>query len=504
MTVGFPRPLVAAGVLASLIWLPVVCLLAERFNIPSGDGILYSLPLSATSNPLRMGVPFLGDFLGYGSAWGHNWPGSMWVKAIFFSILPYSRVADVALLSCFQLLAAWVTAGIVWKACGKTVPSVAAFIVVLSDRLLGLSCMGNRFETIAVAAVLLMFFPAGKTGRGTLPMAALAFLCPALHPYSLVMAGIIAAWHFVIVRKTKPSSPWPACMPSLFFLLGCGATVLWFVAQPVAAGQFTANLEIQRSFYQNWNQVLPGLGNYRLASGIVLWVGAAFVSLLWFAGWPSAARDHAGRFLTPVLFLSVVVIHTATRCENFHYLAFGSPFALIMLCATTGWIWNEGPRSLRFLSAAGLAGLAALHALLLPVRLLQFKKAGMPDIGASFSQVLDELPPGKTVHIPHPMWAAAVGDKRHTIRWFTFPIASRKHKRETYEKSTYENAKPGDILIIDNGGAGQPDRFGLYPTFATNPPDPLRWKHLKDHKQMFQGSIAWGIDLSVYEYRGAH
>jgi hypothetical protein len=495
------KSVITAGLLVSLIWLFAVCLLAERFNIPSADGILYSLPFAGAANPFHLGIPYLENFDGYGAAWGHNWPGAMWVKALFFGVIPYSRLADVAVLSIFQLLAAWVSAVVVWNAAGSKIwPAAAAFLVILSDRLLMLSCAGNRFESIAVAVVLLLFALAGGTGRTGWLLAAIAFICPTLHPYSLVMGGIIVAWHFLAVRNPAGNLQWSATLPLFCYFLGSLTAAGWVLIQPEAVEQFAANLALQQTFYQSWNSVIPALANYRLSAGIVLWGAALILSVMWFAGWPQAARRYEKRFLAPILFLTVVIVHTVTRCENFHYLAFGSPFAVIMLCITTGWLWDQH-RVLRFLSVSALAGLTALHALLLPVRLLQFQRAGMPNLAGTFSSVLESLPAGRGVFIPHPMWAAAISDKSHVIRWFTFPIASPPSTRERYELTAYSKAKPGDFLIIENGGAGQEDRFGLYPTFATNPPDPGRWRHVKDHKQLFDGSSVWGIDLTVYEFR---
>jgi hypothetical protein len=172
----------------------------------------------------------------------------------------------------------------------------------------------------------------------------------------------------------------------------------------------------------------------------------------------------------------------------------------MMVCIAATRLVACMPPPIRWIPAVSIASITLLHASILPHRLLQFWKAGMPDMHQTYSNVLRALPPGSTVFIPHSLWPAATEDNAHNIRWFTFPIASRKEVRENYEHLAYANVKPGDILVIENSGAGKPDRFGLYPTFKTTPPDPAHWRHLRTHRQIFAGAIPWGIDLSIYEF----
>ena len=239
-------PTIAALTLVSAIWLGIVCILAERFNVPSADGILYSLPLAHAKHPFDLGVPYLNDFEGYGSSWGHQWPGSMWLRALVFMILPYSRVADVAVLSLFQLLTAFTAAGLVFRATAKVIPSLAALVMILSDRLLLLACAGNRFESLAVAVVLLLFANTvtdfsrhHRSWRWLMLLA--AFLCPTLHPYGLALGGLILGYEFLAIRSQPDRSrvEWIARFSA--FVLGCAALVLWFLAQPEAWKQFAAN-----------------------------------------------------------------------------------------------------------------------------------------------------------------------------------------------------------------------------------------------------------------------
>jgi hypothetical protein len=496
--------------LISLVWLAVVCVLGERFRVPSGDGIMYSLPFAVAKNPFDLGIPFLDDFQGYGSSWGHNWPGSMWVKGIIFMVLPYSRMMDVMILSLFQLLAAMLTGLMILKACGKMPIALAAFAIILSDRLLLLTCSGNRFESIALAAVLVLYSQAPSLSPQPVLRRCLgafaAFLCPVLHPYALVLAGIIIAHDFLATGKKDITALKEPALRLMAFLLGCMLLAGWFVLDAGAWHQFSTNVKLQKSFYTHWDSVLAGLSNYRMHSGLILWSLGLICVFMTASGCAKSLNetlpplDSRFRLLGPLLLIATIIVHTLTRCENYYYLVFGTPFAVITAFSALSRVSACMPPPVRWMPLAGIAAVTLLHATILPHRLFQFWKAGMPDLGQACSDVLNGLPHDKTVFIPHPLWAAACEKGKPAIRWFTFPVVSSRMTREAYEKLTYADAKPGDILIIENSSARQPDKFGNFPTFATTPPDPERWRHLSDRRWMFSGSSPWGIDLSLYEF----
>lgn len=506
------RAIISALIASSLVWLFAVSVLAHRFNVPSADGILYSLPFATAKHPFDFGIPFLDDFDGYGSHWGHHWPGTMWLRGLIFTILPYSRVADVAVLSCFQWLGAFTAACLVWRVTARLFPSLAVLVIVLSDRLLLLACAGNRIEAPAVAATLLMVAATlRQAGSGSRhwnwigPLA--AFFCAASHPYSLALGGVILVLNLAAARRYQNVALRHWLALAIGFALGCAATAIWFLAEPAALHQFRVNMDLQKSFYNNRASVWTGLSNYRLQAGVLLWGMGLIAALAFIARFPrrqsKPGEDPLERLMgcSAILLIAVLAIHTFTRCENFHYLAFGSPFAAILACVFLFHTRRFLPSRLSWMSACAVAMLAFPHALMLPHRLFQFNKAGRPDLHAAYQAILDSVPRGNTIYISHNLWPAAVGDRSHTIRWFTFPIASKWSTRNRYEQLAYSHAKPGDILIVDQGSSGQPDRFGLFPTFDTHPPDPARWKHLRDHQLMFPGAIPWGINLSVFEYR---
>ena len=516
----FPRRLtgIVCFVVVALVWLALTVTLASRFNIPSGDGIMYSLPLASARGPFDLGIPFLDDFHGYGSHWGHQWPGGMWLRGALFSLLPYSREADLVVLSLFQLLAATAAAGAVRTATGKLGIAAGVWVLLLSDRLLLLACAGNRLEPLAVAMVVgwfaLVFGQHQPLAPGRMWLARVAaFLSPTLHPYSVALGLLIAAFDLVDCRRqglpVRESVVRAGC-----FLLGCIATISWFAFQPEALRQFTANAALQKSFYQNWNAVIAGLGSYRLGGGIFLWGSALVTGAALACGAmrlpKSDVRTGAYRFLAPALLLAVIGIHTLLRCENPTYLAFGTPFAAIIIGSFLGGLGSAPSPSNAFAKLAriipvALAGVILIsHLSILPFRVVQFVRAGYPDVRSEFASLLAGLPPDRTVYIPHPMWAAASVEKERRIRWFTFPVASPQAVRKEYEELAYSQAKPGDLLVVDNLGAAGGDRFGLYPTFPLLPPDPARWSPFRAKKHIFPGGAPWGLDVTVYEFIGDH
>jgi hypothetical protein len=530
----------ALGAVIAASWLMLVCLLAERYNIPSGDGILYSLPLALAKHPFDLGIPFLNNFDGYGCWWGHHWPGAMWLRGVIFFALPYSRTADVAVLSLFQLLTAATAAGVVWTATRKLWPVAATVLLILSDRLLLLACAGNRFESIAVAVVLLWFancvtgLDHRHAGWRWL-MRAIALLCPTLHPYGLALGLVILGFDCLGARRQGAVASQEAWVRLAAFALGCLAVAGWFGTQPEALRQFAANLAIQKSFYQNWNAVIAGLGNYRGGGGLVLWGAGLIASGALAVGWRAGAtRSQAAippalRFLAPALFVTVIAIHAVTRCENFHYLAFGTPFAVIMVGVVAARIagtrrhrgglsaTSESPSparrhalvasptyalALRWLPAVAVWLIVLMHATIIPFRVCQFMRAGCPDLNAGMASVLEGIPANRAVYIPQLLWPAAADDRNHEIRWSTLPLASPRQARQRYEHLAYAKAKPGDVLIVDNTSAAAVDRFGVQPTFPQLPPDPAKWLLLDETKQLFRGAVPWGLDLAIYEFAG--
>ena len=504
----------------SFIWAWVCVMLAERFSIPSADGIMYSLPFAQARHALDLGVPFLQDFRGYGNHWGHHWPGAMWLRGVAFQILPYSRGADLWILYGFQWLVATCTAALVWKRTGSSWRSVAVWVVLLSDRLMLQACAGNRFESVAISAVMLMLFDHMTIHRLSdkltwrVLMCISAAIAASAHPYSLILGGAILGIELWEARKKPRRStdlPWKVSG----YLVGIAACVIWFLWHPVAYQHLLENLALQKSFYRNPFAFWSSLQNYRLFGGLVLWFSGFLVAvglLMRYKrdGSLDQQASHDRRLLVPVAMLALIaVIHVVSQCENFHYLAFGAPLALILIASVGGVPQrrravqqaNSTPFSswARWVSASVLALLVLLHGTIVPFRLFQFAKAGFPNFADDYRNALAQLAEDRTILIPHDFWAAAIQFPRRDVRWFTFPIASKKETRKAYEDLIYPHLKPGDLLILPSANVVIEDRFGVYPTFPIAPPDPQQWKLLSETNRTFSGSMDWSMGHRVYE-----
>jgi len=501
MKVRPPRNALAAGsALLFLGWLVFNALMAVRFSFASGDSVMYALPLAVARHPFDLGIPFIGEFEGYGTHWGHQWPGGMWLRGLLFQVLPYSRLADVVVLHLFIGLAALLTYRLVREAVGLRWPAWLAAALLLSDRNLLLAAAAQRFEPMALACVLVLAVdvlcpPPVRGWRFWVRVA--AFLCPLLHPYALVLGALLLGLGLVAAPGTVRERVVRRAGEGLSFVAGCAAWVLWFALQPEAWRQFVENMALQESFYRNWNTVWAGLTNYRLGGGFLLW-GLALVGAVKLAA--DAARPPLVRLVLPLWFGAVIVLHTVTRCENYHYLTLGSAPAVglaAILAAGLSRRWTTDAR--RWLPAAGLAALLGIHAVIFPYRLLQFQRAGRPDLAAELQAVLAGIPAGRTVFIPPVAWPAAVADPRPGLRFWTFPVVSKRESRARYEAAAYDAAKPGDVLVVDRFTLSMPDPFGMLPVMPMTPPDPERWRRVSSHRRMFQGAVPWGLDLEVYE-----
>ena len=490
---------VLALALVSLGWLAFNAVMAVRFSFASGDSVIYGLPLALARHPFDLGLPFIGDFEGYGSHWGHQWPGGMWLRGLLFQVLPYSRAADVIVLHLFLWLAALLTHRVVRAVTGLNWPAWLAAALVLSDRNLLLAAAAQRFEPMALACVMVLVADAAGAARGrgwrALSVVA-AFLCPLLHPYALVLGALLLGIGLVTTPGNWRERIAAMAGRGFAFAAGCVAWVLWFALQPEAWHQFLENMALQGSFYRNWNTVMAGLTNYRLGGGFVLW-GLALVAALRLA--VDARRKPAERLVLPALFLAVIGLHTATRCENYHYLTLGSAPAAALAAILAAEISRRWTDVRRWLPAAGLAALLAVHAVIFPYRLLQFQRAGRPDLAAELEGVLAAIPEGRRVFIPPVAWPAAAADRRHEIRFWTFPVVSKRETRARYEAAAYAAGKPGDFLVVDRFAASMPDPFGMLPVMPMTPPAEDRWQRVAGHRRMFQGAVPWGLDLEVYE-----
>lgn len=502
----------AAYILISAIWWIVATTVAARWTVLGTDSIMYALPLGVERHPFDLGIPFLGDFESYSHYWGHQWPGALWVRGVIFMVLPFSHASDFAVIAFFQWVAATVCGAMVWRWTRQAWLGLSCALLILSDRIF-LDGANHRAETLAAACLALLCYDLslareaqGRWGRWS---AALAdFLIPSVHPYAMVLGGLLIAGEAAEGWRTDGRIQRRSWVRLALFASGGAALVAWYALQPRALEQLRANIELQKTFSQHWNTVWLGLGNYRLGSGYALWAAAVGAMIfLWTAATPetTARRGReAWRWIFPCWFLTIPFLQTVTRCENFNYLSLACPPAAVLITSAVSALDEQGrlgPRRALMGARVALLALVGLFGLVLPYRALLWWRNGHPDLRSELTAVLAEIPAGATVFIPPSFWDAALMDRRHQFRQWTFSVASTVERRRRYETQAYGMARAGDFLIVDRQLAAGYDRFGVLPTLPLLPPDAQIWSPRFEHVHLFEGAIRWGHDYAIYEHR---
>ncbi len=511
----------AAILLLSFAWLVINVHISTHFRLLNSDSILYGLPLAVSTGPLDLRIPFIGDFETYGRAWGHQWPGAMWVRASLFAAVPFSRDLDIGFLLICQWLSAFLAGWMVWKCIGIRTLAVCAALLVLSDRLIMTGVELHRFEALAGLSIMMLLSSAWRADLLTPGMWLVlgcsgAFLAPATHPYTgplaLVVLGALALKAFWF-RECRCRD---ALLMGFFFLIGLAALFVWFYLQPAALEQYLRNVELQKSFSINYNPgnynvVWQQLVDYRFQTGRILWSLSLIAAIGLFFGRPKNVQLLPGfsflRFALPGLLGGVIFLHTVTRCNNHSYLTLGNA-AAGMILATYGGTLVKAPRA--FLRMTGIAAsvvfvmIAVTWATITPYRVYQYARAGFPDLERYVDDILREIPADRKVYLSPPFWDAATRlDLPHEYRLWTFAIASSEERRARYEDWAYSDLKPGDILLVDRLALRLGDKWGFLPTKKVLPPDNRYWKKKKTLKRLFTGGASdFGYDFEVYEYTG--
>ncbi len=495
------------------IWIVSTAFLIVRFRTPDTDSVMYGLPLAFARGPFSLYVPMLGDFPPYSSTWGHQWPGSMWLRGTLFAWIPFERWIDASLMLVMQFAAAFLAGKLVWSLTRGVAVSVAATLIVLSDRLIIAGLALSRFEALVVLALVALLLAlvktAGKDARTSggyrrwLAVSFLgAFVAACSHPFGMaVAAGLagLACIDWVVFHRRYAVT---ALVPAAGFLLGVIALAAYYTALPEAFGQLQRNLSLQNSFNQGsrWALVLH-LREYRVL-GYGLW-GAAALAVPWVFFKLRQRSEPAIRFCAwalPLAALAVPTLFLLTRSANYSYLTIGTPFAAILLGTGVGWI-RPGVCSLA--ARTGLAILALGFVAIFPFRWLAFFKAGCPNFPAEIGGLIRRLPADVRVFIPPSLWDVAREDGSRDYRLYSLCIASAWETRLAYERQAYGEAKAGDIMVVDRifGKAGDP--WGYFPTFEARPPDARYWKPLFELTRRVPGAgHDYGYDFAIYEFRG--
>ncbi len=485
------------GFIFLVLWASVNVLLATRFGFVSIDSVIYGLPLANARHVFDLGIPFLQNYTELGGSWGHQWPGSMWLKACFFLLVPYHVAWDFTLLYLAQAVAGALLGWMIWKVTRSAWLAWIAALFVLSDRVLLLCGAGQRPETIAILAVALLLFAArilvDKHKWWTAVIVAFAVIS---HPVVMIVAIALVfywCWRAPFVLEANRNT-------TIALLVGLGAGLFifisWLMFDLGARQQFWTNLQLQKSFYQHWNGVWTGLSNYRFGGGYVLWLLALgstchfLYRLLRGRIEPTSInRLHESLIVAWLIFL---VVHTCSKCENFSYLSIGSFFAI-------GVVVLESHIIRQRCAVVALSCLALMHVVILPYRCVQYFRSGMPDYSQHLRQWVEGLPERQRVFFPHVLWPVALTQHQREWLWWTLPIASAQDGHRGYEKMAYARLRVGDLLIVDESMMAGEDKFGLQPQFPVIPPDVSRWRLIADFRSSVAGREDWGLHLRAYE-----
>jgi hypothetical protein len=278
--------------------------------------------------------------------------------------------------------------------------------------------------------------------------------------------------------------------------------------QPEAWEQYSRNVELQKSFSKHFNVVWQGLTAYRFQSGHLLWIMAVVASAGMLSGRPrslfSLARFSLLRLALPGLVLGIIFLHTVTRCNNHTYLTLGDVAVGSVIAIYACALLRSPLRAAGMVLGAGLIFLSLLWGTVTPYRVLQYARAGFPDLEKVADDILRAAPVGTKVYIPPPLWdsAARLG-LDHEYRLWTFAVASSRERRARYEQGAYRDLNPGDVLIVDRLATRNGDVWGILPTEKVLPPDPRHWVQVKKIKRLFPGmDVDFGYDFEIFEYVG--
>lgn len=542
-------PVLAAWI-ASTAWLVV------RFRMLDSDSILYGLPLAFSRGPFSLHIPLIGDFSPYSESWGHHWPAALWLRGALFAVVPFDRWLDIALLLSCQFASALMAARLVWRLAASRIAAVACFAIIASDRVLIAGLQLHRFEAITILALVGLLAAlvetsgpdqngarsgpdpnagcrvgrvgqsgsrlssaetADATGIHSTPCGpgpgnrwliagfAGGFFAASTHPFGMLigagLVGLGVADALLFRRRTGRA----AAAPAVGFVAGLAAVGAYYLLRAGAWEQFHENMLLQDSFNTGRGAFLFHLRYYhRLGHG--LW-GAAFLAMPMLAAllWRDARSEaRFARWALPLSVLALPLAMAITRSANNSYLVLGTPFAALSLCCGFGLAASHFRPSLpRGLLLAVPALLALGFLTVYPYRWLVWFRAGCPDFPKAVQSVLDRLPPHVRVYIPPPMWDAARKDTTRDYRLWTFSVAAPWERRLAYERGVYAEAKPGDVLIVDEFAGLTGDPWGILPTFETRPPDPAVWERLFEEAAHYPGAgNDFGYDLVAYRFKG--
>ena len=536
-------PFVRSRILIPLlaVWIVSTAWLIVRFRALDSDSIMYGLPLAFSKGPFSLAIPFLGDFPPYSTAWGHQWPGALWIRGALFSIIPFERWLDISLLLTCQFAAAFLAGGLVWRLTRGVIPSIVCAVIICSDRVIIAALQLHRWEPLTILALVALLVAIVRTagrrgaesgklkvesGRSEMEVGIQnskskiqnspfpvwlivsffsAFVAACTHPFGMVIgAGLVgmAGIDWLILRRR---SAWAALIPSAGFLCGLGAVLLYYALIPEAREQFMSNLALQSSFNEGsrWGFFTTHLRYYHWL-GYPLYAACLLATpvVFWKLYRRKSPEEMFAAWAIPLAAVAVPVIFVLTRSANNSYATLGTPFAAILVTVAVGLI-PSGRRIWKLVAGAALALLAIGFLSVYPYRWLVFFRSGCPDFPGELLAVIERAPAGARVYIPPPLWDVARKDASREYRLYTLSVASPWNTRLRYEKVTYGEARSGDFLVVDRLSGKTGDPWGILPTFETRPPNASYWRPAFEAVCRIPGAgNEFGYDLAVYEFRG--
>lgn len=506
-----------AAVMGSALWILSWIVLNMRFS-GSGFGDLYqnSAPLAVQQHPLDLRYPLLGGFPPYSDGWGSQWPFYMALKSLVFSVIPWNLDTVFLLGLSISIGSAALAYHGLTRITDNPFLLCLGPLVILTDRHLLFHIGNARGEPLLCLCLLLLLVQARKlttddAGGKHLPWYLLAFfLLPGLHPIGLMLGGGLLALHLALFRQLYPQvSKTLLWSPLAAYASGLLLFATWYLVQPAAWEQMKINLQVQDAIYataSRWTFFKPFLPSLPLGSGFTLW-GAALASGLFVAAKTAASLFlRKSRILSPdMVFAAAIVVALPVigflfRIDNFFYYAAGTSAAVYLvggISALATTISRAAIPTVVLVLAWSIASSFALPAW----RMANFIKAGCPDLRAERRQILEEYRDARRIYIPTNLFPEALAADPEKFLCYKFPNPMLKEVRERYEKHAYQDARPGDILIVPSVPIPPPDRLMLRPVREFYPPDPTAWEYVTRHQRSLPGKADWGWDLTVYRHK---
>ncbi len=481
----------------------------DHFNLPSLDSLFYFAPAAFATTPFHLSTPLLAGFEGADTSWGANWPGGLLLISCFTAFLPKCPALYVILFLALWLLISALTGLWVRAATGKSHWGLIAFLLCLFNRDLYEMASLERHELLACLALMgaaygvftLSQKPFSRSGLAILLIS--FFLLPLVQPVTSLVGGffLAALACFAWWRKERPGYLLPA---GGAYAAGLAGLALYFYRDPNAWLLFLDNAR------ENAQQVydparsgghfffgkafLKRLFRVRFIPTNLIYVGALIPACL-------ILREAAGSILRretrplfqfdksrPALaaFLFVATLSATQFFSNIIYPVLAVPFAVALICSAL-----EEAKGAKNHLRAGL-----VSALLLAISIAYFAgktwvmaRQGWPNYRRELAALKAGLPPAHLVLIPYVMWETVLGDSQGYAMNTTPNFNARKLR---YESMIYGEIKPGDLVLLDSFGGGQP---------AQSIGEP-QWEKIGEKQCLWHASESvMGFDITIWRKR---